>query len=471
MRIVMMTSLVALMSCAAPAFAGVSGSEGGGVAAKPSAALPAPDGDTAPEMTEAQQAGYVAAEPAVAEPAPKTPVASMPASTLPGADATATLAAQSAPTPEPVDANPVPHTLNAQYADIRDHGMAERAARAEPAAEPSASPQSESARVAPQLVASAVAFRAYMQKSAALDARFTGASMVKASLERAEAYKIQQLSSGGVAYAAMVALQNEGFVQGVAKLKAFPQSRDAVFAELVSAPDNVMQIEGANEAAGSARAALAGLGRSLVKQGRAVKKAAYTVQADAWSKKAAEGQEHRLSDAKLISQTEVEPSRDDTKLMMTSLVDYRTHGQSAGGEVGGAPSVVVAKGLALAALMVLGEADEAHLSRLSPLLADAKNADCLNMAKLNLFQCLSVAGPEYEDVFCLGEHAMTDTGQCVVAASGSPIVAAEPVAPRPRLIQALDDSAASEDVQVPVAFGGRKAADVADNALSNAPAR
>jgi hypothetical protein len=41
------------------------------------------------------------------------------------------------------------------------------------------------------------------------------------------------------------------------------------------------------------------------------------------------------------------------------------------------------------------------------------------MAKLNLFQCLSVAGPEYEDVFCLGQHAVLDTGQCVAGAAGS----------------------------------------------------
>ena len=40
------------------------------------------------------------------------------------------------------------------------------------------------------------------------------------------------------------------------------------------------------------------------------------------------------------------------------------------------------------------------------------------MAKLNLFQCLSVAGPEYEDVFCLGQHAVLDTGQCVAGAAG-----------------------------------------------------
>ena len=268
-----------------------------------------------------------------------------------------------------------------------------------------------------------------------------------------------------------MALQDADFVEGVSKLKAYPQSREAVMNELIGAPENVLQIEGADEAAASARAAMAGLGRALVADGRAVKKAAYSVQAEAWSKKAAEGQEDRLADAKKISQIEAAASKDDTRLLMTSLVDYRTHGQS--GEPG-APSPAVTKGLALAALMVLGDADEAHLTRLAPLLQDARNADCLNMAKLNLFQCLSVAGPEYEDVFCLGEHAMTDTGQCVVRAAGAPIVPAEVAAPAstaPSLIQAVVRQAEPEDVQVPIAFAPRKGADVAANTATDASSR
>ena len=441
MRIVMMTSLVALMSCAAPALAHAA--DPLGLSARSAPALPSADGDTAPEMTEAEQAGYRAVEPA-----PDTAV---------------TVAAPASP---PVDAEPVPHTLNAQYADLSLRHRAPAAlaeSTREPLAEAPKAANDDSAPVAPQLVASAVAFRAYMQKSAQVSPKFTGAAMVRASLERAEAYKIQQLSAGAVAYAALVALQDADFVQGVSKLKAFPQSREAVLEELVTAPDNVLQIDGAADAAASARAAMAGLGRALVADGRAVKKAAYSVQADAWSKKAAEGQEGRLADAKKISQLEAAASIDDTKLMMTSLVDYRTRGQSA---EPGTPSAAVTKGLALAALMVLGDADEAHLSRLAPLLEDAKDADCLNMAKLNLFQCLSVAGPEYEDVFCLGEHAMTDTGQCVVRAAGAPIVPAEviaPVAPAPKLIQAILHEAEPQDVQVPVAFASSKSAAVAAN--------
>jgi hypothetical protein len=55
------------------------------------------------------------------------------------------------------------------------------------------------------------------------------------------------------------------------------------------------------------------------------------------------------------------------------------------------------------------------------------------MARLSLYECLSVAGPQYENVFCLGQHAMMDTAQCVVTASGwrpaiSPGSVAVPVA-------------------------------------------
>ena len=55
------------------------------------------------------------------------------------------------------------------------------------------------------------------------------------------------------------------------------------------------------------------------------------------------------------------------------------------------------------------------------------------MGKLNLYQCLAVAKPHYEDVFCLGQHILIDTGQCVIKASGAPMPA-EPPPPPPRVL-------------------------------------
>ena len=99
---------------------------------------------------------------------------------------------------------------------------------------------------------------------------------------------------------------------------------------------------------------------------------------------------------------------------------------------------VEARALALAAESMVGRAQGADRDRLTPLLTEHESAFCLKMAKLNLYQCMAVAGPQYEDIFCLGQHAMYDTASCVDQASQG-VGAASTVAmlsraslPRPR---------------------------------------
>jgi len=50
------------------------------------------------------------------------------------------------------------------------------------------------------------------------------------------------------------------------------------------------------------------------------------------------------------------------------------------------------------------------------------------MAKLNLYQCLAVSKPHYEDIFCLGQHILIDTGSCMVKWTGA-TMPPEPVRP------------------------------------------
>jgi hypothetical protein len=69
----------------------------------------------------------------------------------------------------------------------------------------------------------------------------------------------------------------------------------------------------------------------------------------------------------------------------------------------------------LAALAVLGEEGKAR-----SLMSEPRSGSCLRLAKLNLYQCLASAGPNYEDIYCLGQHAMIDPGQCVVEATRAP---------------------------------------------------
>ena len=55
-----------------------------------------------------------------------------------------------------------------------------------------------------------------------------------------------------------------------------------------------------------------------------------------------------------------------------------------------------------------------------PLMSESRSGQCLRSAKLNYHQCLAAAGTHYEDIYCLGLHAMSDPGQCVVEATKPP---------------------------------------------------
>ncbi|HWU80294.1 MAG TPA: hypothetical protein VN158_09555, partial [Caulobacter sp.] len=91
---------------------------------------------------------------------------------------------------------------------------------------------------------------------------------------------------------------------------------------------------------------------------------------------------------------------------------------------------VVIRGLAVAALAALGAAGDSNLSYLDAISNDPGTANCLNMGKLNLYQCLAVSKPHYEDVFCLGQHILIDTGACMVKAAGASLPPEPPPPPR-----------------------------------------
>jgi hypothetical protein len=96
-------------------------------------------------------------------------------------------------------------------------------------------------------------------------------------------------------------------------------------------------------------------------------------------------------------------------------------------------TAIEARALALAAESVLGRARSADRDWLSPLVSEPDSAECLRMAKLDLYQCMAVAGPQYEDIYCMGHHALKETAQCVAgAAHGAATTQIASVAPLAR---------------------------------------
>jgi hypothetical protein len=284
--------------------------------------------------------------------------------------------------------------------------------------------------LAPSLIQEASAWRGYMTRANAISPDFQSGDQIQASLRMAAAYEPKQFLRGAVAWAAIVALQDPTFVAELRKVAADPAQRIAMRDQLISNPNMATILPGADSAAGLILQALGAEGQRMVVNGRAVKQAAYTVQHSAWSKASVPDRDGRLIAAKSLSSS---PMMGDAADVM--LLQQASTGPDAAAPLGLTPvsapppwSPIVVRGLTLAALAAIGEAGEANLESITTLSAEPNAAYCLNMAKLNLYQCLAVSKPHYEDIFCLGQHILIDTGACMVKWTGA-TMPPEPVRP------------------------------------------
>jgi len=256
---------------------------------------------------------------------------------------------------------------------------------------------------------SAAVFHRYMSDVSGLNGQFRNAAGVAEAVKRSAAYDPQQLQQGMVVFAAFTALQEPTFVASIKEMEA-RYGRDQMLSLLNRDPTGIINLPGAPQAGAMAEAALKAQGDAVLASGKSVKQAAYDLQHQPWSKTAIPNAPRRLAEAKALARI-VQPSDADAAMLIKAVNTPSTQGQGWDARV----SPVVANGLALAARMTLGETLDTPQSL--ALLQDARSGSCLRMAKLNFHMCLSVAGPNYEDVYCVGQHALLETGTCVVKAA------------------------------------------------------
>jgi len=310
----------------------------------------------------------------------------------------------------------------------------EKPAPLPPAPIPVAAPAPPPVALSSQVVERAGEFRTYMKHAASIAPSFTSGPAIEDSLTLGESYEAQQLSRGAVAYAAVVALQEPGFVAGVRTYAVDPVQRKALAQKLATDPYYATALPGAQAAAGLIIASLSAEGAKVRGAGELVKQSAYDVQHQAWSKTSITDPAGRLAHAKVISAAPMVSETADLDQMKQAVTGSDNRAVERKVAVAAAASAppytqVVTRGLAVAAIAALGEGGDDNDAALEPLLDDSKDGFCLNMSKLNLYQCLAVAKPWYEDIFCLGQHVLIDTGQCIAKAAGQPQPVQTPVAP------------------------------------------
>ena len=271
--------------------------------------------------------------------------------------------------------------------------------------------------LSPRVVEQASAYRAYVIQASGISPAFADGGGVAQAVRTGSAYEPKQLLRGAIAYGAVAALQDAAFVAGVRKFVSDPDQRRTIAYEIMKDPAYAVGFSGSAGAAGRVVAALADDGQRLLDTGRSVKQAAYDVQHAAWSKADVQDRETRLALAKQLSATATLGELAETARLQRAVTGGAPFGQAAQTLSPPYPPVVI-RSLAVAALAALGYADDASLAQVMPILSEVNSAQCLNMSKLNLYQCLAVAKPHYEDVFCVGQHILMDTGRCLMKGAG-----------------------------------------------------
>ncbi len=301
---------------------------------------------------------------------------------------------------------------------------------------PPAAPPPPPVALAPSVVEAAGAYRAYIRRAGAITGSFPDGASVTRAVEEGSAYEPRQFLRGEIAYAALIALQNPQFVAGVRTYAVDPIGRADLAARLIADPNYAAALPSAAGAALMVSATLRADAAKVRQAGELVKQAAYDVQRQNWSKLEVAGRDQRLANAKLASAQAIVPAPEDVQLLSRSVNGSDASGVSLADTTALDPAsaqftAVVSRGLAIAALAALGEAGPANEAGLQRLLDEQTNGFCLNLAKLNLYQCLSVAKPYYEDVFCLGQHILIDTAQCVAKGAGGATASELPPAYQP----------------------------------------
>lgn len=248
------------------------------------------------------------------------------------------------------------------------------------------------------LESQASAFESFMRNARSIDGSFSGPAEVAEGLRVASGYDPKQMEAGMVAYAALAALQEPKFVAGVRKSAQGPAGK-GLAARIAARPDLALGLPGADAATARASAALYRQGEGLAVSGQRVKKTSYDIQRQAWSQVFVPDARARLTRVKQISSAGYRPASDDQARLYSALSDS--------GRRGGAAGPVATRGLAVAALNVLGEGGRGRA-----LMNEPRTGMCVRVAKLNLYQCLASAGPYYEDIYCLAMHGMLEPAGC-----------------------------------------------------------
>ncbi|HEY2049642.1 MAG TPA: hypothetical protein VGH03_09875 [Caulobacteraceae bacterium] len=283
-----------------------------------------------------------------------------------------------------------------------------------------------------RLISDAAGFEGYMLRVGATSPGFTSAETVSAALKNGAAYEPKAFIRGAIAYGAIAALKDPNFVASLRAAGNSPDNRRQMVADIISNPIYVFQFKGSDQAAGLARAALGETALRLTQTGRLIRQAAYDVQHQSWSKVQVVDLPGRLAAVEAESANGIAPAADEVPVLQKAATGAEPLPITAQ-PLAPPYAPLVARALQVAAIAALGEATDNAYDQIASMSNDMETELCLERAKRDLYQCLAVSKPNYEDIFCMGRHEMLQPSECVASGAGVDLPAepAPPPAPAP----------------------------------------
>ncbi len=269
---------------------------------------------------------------------------------------------------------------------------------------------------------------------------FKSADDIQSALSNLGGQNSDQLTRGWMAYSALVASQNPEFRAAVRDIEGF-YGKDVFVRGLQNDVRYARSLNGGGAAVRSAISAGDADSKRLEATAAFVKEQAYSLQGAGWAKGKV-GDSGALATRLRANSLAGRPARGDMVTAFSSpaidtvLVSAGKGGASSVWEnVSGAASAIrvpdvsgalgmtnrrIATGkepiadqiATLAAYRVIGS-DGASAAPMQRAMTEKQTAGCLNMAQLNLQQCVAASHQHFEVPFCIGEHALADVGRCI----------------------------------------------------------
>ncbi|MBD0426273.1 hypothetical protein [Aquisalinus flavus] len=237
------------------------------------------------------------------------------------------------------------------------------------------------------------------------------------------------LSSGWVAYAALVAADTPEFAKAIQESVATPEAKTAFLARMRMEPRSIRELPGADKAIEAVMMMAARDATKINSLGQSFIDRAYSMQNAAWAKKKLSEGMSRVYEARDYAATReragtpVLPAYVSAGVQLPALAQTTDRewqatwsNEEAVPQINPRATPIIDRVLVLAVRYSVGEVTDPVVDGYAK---SDQSRRCLNMAMLNFDQCIAATRTAYEEAFCIGEHGLNDVSGCLGWVAGA----------------------------------------------------